>query len=133
MKNNRDNELIKSSPETYPGFLSLMFEKGSVESGAITPRSDNWIEIEAGVEESRLELFEKGLGQELNPGDTLEEAIGKMVKVALAAEFGPGLVREKGARTMVTTIARGILGDHVLRKQALLIIDRFITKDKKQI
>jgi len=45
--------------------------------------------------------------------------------MALAAEFGPSLVASRGARQMVETIARGILNDAELRKQALIIIDRF--------
>ena len=57
--------------------------------------------------------------------DTIEQAITKIVKMALAAEFGATLVASKGAKGMVETIARGIMGDAQLRKQALIIIDRF--------
>jgi hypothetical protein len=73
----------------------------------------------------KLELFEKGLANELKKEDTIEQAITKIVKMALAAEFGPSLVAAKGARAMVETITRGILGDSELRKQALIIVDRF--------
>jgi len=73
----------------------------------------------------KLELFEKGLEAELSQQDTIEDAITKIVKMALAAEFGPSLVASRGARQMVETIARGILNDAELRKQALIIIDRF--------
>ena len=73
----------------------------------------------------KLELFEKGLEAELSQQDTIEGAITKIVKMALAAEFGASLVASRGARQMVETIARGILNDADLRKQALIIIDRF--------
>ena len=73
----------------------------------------------------KLELFEKGLENELEKEDTIEQAITKIVKMALAAEFGPSLVAAKGARGMIETITRGIMSDPELRKQALIIIDRF--------
>ena len=74
---------------------------------------------------SKLELFEKGLSQELKKNDTIQQAISKIVKMALAAEFGPSLVAAAGARQMVETITSAILCDPQLRKQALLIIDQF--------
>ena len=73
----------------------------------------------------KLELFEKGLGNELSKEDTIDEAITKIVKMALAAEFGPTIVAAGGARQMIETITRGILQDPELRKQALIIMDRF--------
>ena len=73
----------------------------------------------------KLELFEKGLANELQKDDTIQQAVIKIVKMALAAEFGASLVAAKGARPMIETIARGILGDPQLRKQALIIVDRF--------
>lgn len=73
----------------------------------------------------KLELFEKGLANELKKDDTIEQAITKIVKMALAAEFGPSLVAAKGARDMIDTITRGIMSDPELRKQALIIVDRF--------
>jgi hypothetical protein len=76
-------------------------------------------------EEARLEIFEKGLAKELKKEDSIRQAIGKMVKMALAAEFGPSLVAASGARPMVETIVRAILSDAQLRRQALIIIDRF--------
>lgn len=72
----------------------------------------------------KLELFEKGLENELRKDDTIEQAVTKMVKMALAAEFGPSLVAAKGARPMIETITRAIMSDARLRKQALIIIDR---------
>ncbi len=73
----------------------------------------------------KLELFEKGLANELKKNDTIEQAVTKIVKMALAAEFGATLVAAKGAKDMITTITRGIMSDAQLRKQALIIVDRF--------
>jgi hypothetical protein len=73
----------------------------------------------------KLELFEKGLAKEIKAGDTIEAAITKMVRMALAAEFGASLVTAKGARPMVESITRAIMHDAQLRKQALVIIGRF--------
>ena len=73
----------------------------------------------------KLELFEKGLAREIKTGDTIEAAITKMVRMALAAEFGASLVAAKGARPMVESITQAIMGDAKLRKQALVIIGRF--------
>lgn len=73
----------------------------------------------------KLELFEKGLKNEISKNDTIENAITKVVKMALAAEFGPSLVKAQGAGQMVCTITRAIMCDAKLRKQALIILDRF--------
>ena len=73
----------------------------------------------------KLELFERGLATELKKDDTIEQAITKIVKMALAAEFGATLVASQGAKDMIRTITRGILTDAELRKQALIILDRF--------
>jgi hypothetical protein len=73
----------------------------------------------------KLELFEKGLANELKTNDTIEMAIVKIVKMALAAEFGPSIVAASGAKAMINTITTGIMSDPELRKQALIIIDRF--------
>ena len=73
----------------------------------------------------RLDSFEKGLTQELNPSDSIDEAVTKMVRMALAVEFGAALTRAKGAKKMIETIAAGILQDSTLRKQSLLIMDRY--------
>ncbi|MFH1386843.1 MAG: hypothetical protein ABIH50_04165 [bacterium] len=74
---------------------------------------------------AKIDLFEKGLAKEIKKDDSIEQAITKMVKMALAAEFGASLVTAKGAAGMVTTITQAIMCDPVLRKQALMIIDRF--------
>lgn len=75
-------------------------------------------------EVNKLELFEKGLKNGIKKSDTIEAAVAKMVKLALAAEFGPSLVKAQGAEPMVSTITRAIMSDVKLRKQALIIIDR---------
>ncbi len=75
-------------------------------------------------ETAKLELFEKGLKNEISRNDTIEMAVTKMVKMALAAEFGPSLVKAQGAGQMVATICRAIMNDPKLRKQALIILDR---------
>lgn len=73
----------------------------------------------------KLALFEKGLANEISQNDTIQQAITKIVKMALAAEFGPSLVAAQGAQKMVSTIVGGIMQDPELRKQALIIVDRF--------
>lgn len=76
-------------------------------------------------EVEKLELFEKGLAKEIKKDDSIEVAVTKIVKMAVAAEFGPTLVASQGAKQMISTITRGILGDAELRRQALVIMDRF--------
>lgn len=78
-----------------------------------------------GKELKKLELFEKGLANELSKEDSILLAVTKIVKMALAAEFGPSLVKAAGAQRMVETITNAIMRDAQLRKQALIIIDRF--------
>ena len=73
----------------------------------------------------KLELFERGLENGLNREETIEEAVEKVVKMAIAAEFGPSLVAGKGSLDMVRKITRAILAEPKLRQQALIIIDRF--------
>lgn len=76
-------------------------------------------------EDSRLDLFEKGLEADIKKSDTIEMAVEKIVKMALAAEFGPSLLTSPGSRAMINTISYGILHDSEMRKQVLLIVDRF--------
>jgi len=73
----------------------------------------------------KIELFEAGLENELKKTDSVEVAVRKIVRMALAAEFGASLVKSKGAEGMVETIVRGIMSDNTLRKQALFIMNRF--------
>jgi len=81
-------------------------------------------ELEEG-DEQKIEIFEAGLSKEINAADTIETAFTKIVRMALACEFGGSFVRSKGAKGMIDTIVRGIMGDSELRRQALLIIDRY--------
>ncbi|MBI5400067.1 hypothetical protein HZB07_05615 [Candidatus Saganbacteria bacterium] len=73
----------------------------------------------------KLDLFEKGLANELKREDTIEQAVTKIVRMALAAEFGATLIAASSARPMISTITHGIMHDPQLRKQALIIVDRF--------
>lgn len=74
---------------------------------------------------TKIELFEKGLASEIKKTDTIKMAVTKIVRMALACEFGATLTRSRGAEHMVETIVAGILSDAELRKQVLMIIDRF--------
>ncbi len=76
-------------------------------------------------DEDKIERFEELMAEQLSVYDTINEAIEKMVKVSLLVEFGPGILRKKVAGNMIKTISAGILSDSELRKQSLLIIDRF--------
>lgn len=73
----------------------------------------------------KLDLFEKGLSNEILKTDTIEQAVTRIVRMAIASEFGASFVKARGAENMVRTIVTGILSDGELRKQALLIIDRY--------
>jgi hypothetical protein len=84
-------------------------------------------------EKSKLEMFEKGLGNELSSSDTIEQSVEKIVKMALAAEFGATLVTKPGAKNMINTISRGIMSDSQLRRSALIIADKFSTSGKTKI
>lgn len=81
-------------------------------------------ELEKG-EEAKIDVFEAGLAREIDTADTIDAAFTKIVRMALAAEFGGSFVKSKGAKGMIDTIVRGMMGDSELRKQALLIIDRY--------
>lgn len=76
-------------------------------------------------EVSKLDLFEKGLAKEIAKNETVQGAVEKMVKMALAAEFGTSILTQAGSQGMIDTITYGILHDSELRKQALVIIDQF--------
>jgi len=89
-----------------------------------------FISLEEGKEPNqkeldKIELFEKGLENEIGRTDTIEQAMTKMVRMALCAEFGAAAVKSQKADQMVSTIVAGIMAEPELRKQALYIIDRF--------
>jgi hypothetical protein len=95
-------------------FFSLMFGKDLPQQQALEKR-----ELE------KLSLFEKRLEKELFTTDSIHQAVTKIVKTALAAEFGPSILASAKSQPMVETIVSGIMGDPVLRKQSLIIIDKF--------
>ena len=104
-------------PESWqpdPRFFSLMFGKDLPHKKALEQK-----------EQEKLNLFESRLGKELFTTDTINQAITKIVKTALAAEFGLSILASSQSRPMIETITRGIMGDQTLRKQALIIIDKF--------
>ncbi len=82
---------------------------------------------------SKVELFERGLACELLTSDTIDRSVEKIVKMALACEFGAELVTKPAAKKMVSVISRGILSDRDLRRSALIIADRFATSRKTKI
>ena len=73
----------------------------------------------------KLDLFEKGLFNELKSSDSIEHTLDKIVRMALAAEFGATFVKGPEAKKMIKTIVRGIKEDRGLRKSALMIADKF--------
>ncbi|MFA5104015.1 MAG: hypothetical protein WC527_02435 [Candidatus Margulisiibacteriota bacterium] len=80
--------------------------------------------------EEKIEAFEKMLSELLKFSDTIPEAISKMVKAALASEFGSSILDNKKSEIMVKSISGSILADGELRRQALLVIDRFAKADE---
>jgi hypothetical protein len=82
---------------------------------------------------STVAIFEKGLANELSKTDTIDESVNKIVKMALVCEFGTGLITKPGAKAMIETISRGILGNRELRRSALIIADRFATSKKSKV
>lgn len=73
----------------------------------------------------KIELFEKSLEGQIEQCDSVSQGVEKIVKAALAVEFGESIMKSKSASNMVATISHGILGDSELRKQILIIMDRF--------
>jgi len=84
-------------------------------------------------DEKKLTLFEKSLGSSISKSDTIDLAIDKIVRTALACEFGPTFVLSKEAQKMIKTISHGIVSDTELRKQALIILDRFADQRKPKV
>lgn len=93
------------------------------------PQKEIFIKIEPEKELSfdpeKLALFEKGLGQELKLADPFNLSAKKIVKMALACEFGASFVVEKENKPLLDKITKNILLDPISRKQALVIIDHF--------
>jgi len=80
--------------------------------------------------EEKVEAFEKMLSELLKLSDTIPEAMNKMVKAALACEFGSSILDGKKSSMMVKSISGSIMADGELRRQALLVIDRFAKADE---
>lgn len=116
-----DKNLQKPEPERWrphPNLLPFIFETES-----------EILKLE-GEEKEKVEQFENKLEGALKPTDTIDEAIKKMVKTALGVEFGENLVKDKAAFDMINTITHGILGDPQLRRQALIIVDKYTSQNK---
>ena len=114
MKDKVEPKVSKEKWTPDSSFLSIMF------GSEVKVRED----LEE-KEKEKIALFETGLENGLSKDDTIELAVSKIVKIALAAEFGPGLAKSKEAEAMISSITQGIISDNTLRKQALVIIDRF--------
>ncbi len=102
-------------------FLSVIFDKDFSKTKL------------ADKERSKVNLFEKGLASQLLTSDTVDDTVMKIVRTALACEFGPSLLTQKGAKNMVNTITSGILSDRELRRSALIIADRFASEKKSKL
>jgi hypothetical protein len=76
-------------------------------------------------DQDKIEAFEKRLGQSMLTSDSISEAVEKVVEAALVSEFGIEITSGKQFKNMAKTISCGIMGDSELRRQALIIIDRF--------
>lgn len=81
-------------------------------------------------DEEKIESFEKMLSDLIKLSDTIPEAVTKMVKAALACEFGSKILDDKKSAIMVKSISGSIMADSELRRQALLVIDRFAQADE---
>ena len=114
-------EQEKTKKEIDSKFLSIVLDK-NVQKQNLDEK-----------DRSKLELFESGLANELSTSDTMDRSVEKIVKMALACEFGAELVTNPGAARMISVISRGILSDRELRRSALIIADRFSSSEKKQV
>lgn len=79
--------------------------------------------------EDKIDAFEKYLSNDVKFSDNVPDAVDKIVKAAICAEFGEEMLDKKFAENMVRTISKSIMAENELRKQALLIMDRFAKPD----
>jgi len=107
--------------EIDPKFLSVIFDRKTSKE-ALKEK-----------ERSKLEVFERGLANEISTSDTIEKTVEKMVKMALVCEFGASLVTKAAAKPMIEVISRGILSDRELRRSALIIADMYAGRQKKSV
>ncbi len=82
------------------------------------------------TDEKKIEAFEQMLSEIISFSDTIPEAINKMVKSALVCEFGKEILSGKKSEMMIKSISDTIMADAELRKQALLVIDKFAKPDE---
>ena len=80
--------------------------------------------------EDKIDVFEKSLSEGLKHSDSVNEGVNKIVKAAIAAEFGSEILTKKFADNMIRTIAASIMAEKELRKQALLIMGHFSKLDE---
>ena len=114
---------VQTNKETInKNFLSIILDNKAVVEEDLAPHVKD-----------KIDLFEKGLSNAIFKTDTIDKAIEKVVKTALACEFGPGFVVQKGADKMIKTISAGIISSSELRKQALVIIDKFAETKKSKL
>ena len=114
-------EQVKTKKELDSKFLSVIFDKDFQKQ-----------QLEE-KDRTKVELFERGLANELSTSDTIQGSVEKIVKMALVCEFGASLVVKAGAKRMVSVISRGILSDSELRRSALIIADRFSMNRKNKV
>ena len=114
-------EQEKIKKEIDPGFLAAVLDK-NVSKQQLNVKN-----------RSKLDLFEKGLAGELSKSDTIDGSVEKIVRMALACEFGAELVTKPGAARMISVISRGILSDRELRRSALILADRFSSEEKSKV
>lgn len=99
--------------------------------GQVEGLEERELEPLAEEEEAQLTRFEETLQSQLKRTDTFGEAVEKIVMTALVMEYGVELSREKGFGRMVEVISKGVLADHQLRKQALLMINLYCPKKEE--
>lgn len=75
--------------------------------------------------DDKIEKFEQLLSGSISTSDSIKEAIEKMVRAALTIEFGEKMLQQKEAGNMIFSISSSIYADSELRRQSLLIMDRF--------
>lgn len=114
MSDQEIRNMQNETPQEDSNWLSLLFKQEPSFEKEVSSK-----------QKEHVALFEKGLSMQIKKTDTIDMALQSMVKVALAAEFGPSFLHQTGSKKMVQTITMGILSDPELRRQAMVIIDRY--------
>ena len=81
-------------------------------------------------DEDKIEKFESLLFEGLKLYDSVSDAVQKMVKAALTVEFGESILLNSKAQNMIRAISQSIVSDNELRRQSLIIMDRFAKADE---